>query len=71
MKRIEQMDPFEQRLKVLSRDQSQEGLSKCWNIQIKGDTNVYESLDGKHQKNLGVIVVKSLVWKGFVHLYQE
>lgn len=71
MKKIEQADPFEQRLRSLARDNSKEGIASSWIVQVKGDKKVYHSYDGKSQKNLGVVVVKSLIWKGFVHIYNE
>ena len=71
MKKIEEEDPFEARLKAISQDQSKEGFPQAWKIEEKGDRTVYEHFQSKKKKHLGLIVLKSLIWKGFVHIYTE
>lgn len=57
MKKIESEDPFEPRLKALSRDNSRDGLPEAWTLQIKGDNSTYLSLDGKKEKNNGISLI--------------
>lgn len=47
MKKIEQDDPFEPRLKDLSKDNSKEGFPETWKIEEKGDKTVYEHFQTK------------------------
>ena len=65
MKKIENNDPFEPRLKSLSKDLSKEGLREAWVLSVAGDASYYLSQDGKKSKNNGIIHLRSLVWKGF------
>jgi len=59
MKRIETEDPFEPRLKPLSKDKSKDGLPEAWTLQIKGDDSTYLTLDGKKEKNNAIILIQS------------
>ncbi len=71
MKKIEANDPFEPRLKSLQKDKSREGLSDAWILSVAGDASYYLSQDGKKSKNNGIIVLRSVIWKGFTLVYQD
>lgn len=47
MKNLEAKDPFEPRLKALSKDQSKEGLPESWTLAVVGDQSSYLSQDLK------------------------
>jgi hypothetical protein len=66
MKKIEASDPFEPRLKPISKDKSAEGLSEAWNLQIRGDSQKYLTLDGKKEKNMGKLRLKLLYFSGII-----
>ena len=36
-----------------------------------GDSKNYLQIDGKKEKNMGIVVIKSLIWKGFTMIYQD
>jgi len=41
MKKVEANDPFEQRLKPISKDCSKEGIPQAWKIETMGDSRNY------------------------------
>lgn len=71
MKKIVDKDPFEDRLKPLSKDKPLAGAAKAWSIRVLGDTRYYANRDKKEAINLGIVAIKSQIWPGSVTLYSS
>lgn len=70
MKELEAKDPLQERLKPISKDRI--GTDNGWALKIVGDTNEYRTMSkAKDTVNYGYICLKSLVWKGWTHVYHN
>lgn len=63
-------DPFDQRLKPLTKDKGVGGSDLCWVIHTEGDKNVYTDEKVKDPIYRSIIIIESLIWPGFVNLYK-
>lgn len=74
MKRIEDKDPFEDRLKAVTADKAvvvSKNQKICpWVVRLMGDPSEYKTETGKVVSN-GVVVVRSLQWPGSYNFYYQ
>ena len=73
-KEIEDADPFEPRLKPISKDfqikMGDKSLQPSWTVRLVGDSTEYLTEQGKPVCH-GVVVIRSLVWPGAFTFYQN
>lgn len=69
MKIIEAKDPYDSRLKEISKDEEVEKGVSAWNIRLHGDKTRQPTLQGKTEHN-GIVVVKSNRWPGSITLWK-
>jgi radial spoke head protein 4/6 len=79
-KQIELADPFEPRLKPLTKDErvyiggivKAQSLTMPWVVRHVGDTSEYTDVtDPKKKVSYGAVVLRSLIWPGAVSIYHK
>lgn len=64
IKKVVENDPFDERLKPLSKDKYL-NLSTCWSIKVFGDKVLYKNQYNNEYSYDCIILLRSLVWEGY------
>jgi radial spoke head protein 4A len=71
-KQIEAADPYEDRLKPITKDQKVKGGLPAWNVRLCGETSTFASVNpAQGKQNYGVVVVRSLQWPGSYSFFTQ